>query len=85
MQNFKLLVKSFDARWTGTCPISCVFFTLIVSLKSFQEKLKRFMSCCSLSAECLITASSSAKRKFRKCFSRIVVLAFNLARLKNLP
>ena len=68
-----------------SCPVTCVFFRLILSLKYFQGELKRFMSCCSLFAECVVTAASSAQRKLRKCFSRILVLAFNLARLKNLP
>ena len=68
-----------------SCPVTCVFLRLIVSLKYLQGELKGFMCCCSLSAECVVTAASSAQRKLRKCFSRILVLAFNLARLKNLP
>ena len=68
-----------------SCPVTCVFLRLIVSLKYLQGELKGFMCCCSLSAECVVTAASSAQGKLRKCFSRILVLAFNLARLKNLP
>ena len=43
------------------------------------------MSFCSSSSVCLETAPSSAKRKSRKYCSLILVLAFNLARLKGLP
>ena len=68
-----------------SCPVTCVFFRLIVSLKHLQGELKRFMCCCTLSAECAVAAASSAQRKLRKRFSRILVLAFHLVRLKNLP
>ena len=68
-----------------SCPVTCVFFRLIVSLKYFQGELKRFMCCCTLSAECVVAAASSAQRKLRKRFSRILVLVFHLVRLKNLP
>ena len=67
MNNFNLLVKYFDARWTGDILChTCVFFRLIVSLKYFQGELKRFMCCCTLSAECVVAAASSAQRKLRK-------------------
>ena len=72
VNNFKFLVKYFDARRSGDI------------LSRYLVFLQRFMSCCSLSAEYVVTAASSAQRKLRKCFSRILVLAFNLTRLKNL-
>ena len=61
-----------------SCPVTCVFFRLIVSLKYLQRELKRFMCCCTLSAECVVAAASSAQRKLRKRFSRILVLAWHL-------
>ncbi|CAH3179952.1 unnamed protein product [Porites evermanni] len=66
MNNFKLLVKYFDARWTGDI-LSSYLFVVVYSQSVW------------------FSAASSAQRKLRKRFSRILVLAFHLVRLKNLP
>ena len=61
MNNFKLLVKYFDVRWTG----DILPQSLIGRPKSLQAALKRLMSFCSSSSECVIIATSSATSKGR--------------------
>ena len=68
-----------------SCPMTCVFFKLMVSLKSRQASLKQVMSCCRSSAEWAVTAASSAKRKSRRHRSWTLVLALSLERLKSFP
>lgn len=48
-----------------SCPITCVFLRLTVSPKSLQAELKRLVSYCSSSLECVTTAALSQK-EFRK-------------------
>ena len=52
-----------------SCSITCVFFRLMVSPKSWQTSLKWFMSCWRPPAEWAVTAASSAKRKSRRHFN----------------
>ena len=68
-----------------SCSMTCVSFKLMVSPKSWQASLKRVMSCCRSSAECAVTAASSAKRKSRRHRSWTLVLALSLERLKSFP
>ena len=66
-------------------PMTCAFFRLIVSPKSWQALLKQFMSFWTSSAEWATMAASSAKRKSHMHFSWTLVFALNLERLKNFP
>ena len=61
MNNFKLLVKYFDVRWTG----DILPQSLIGRPKSLQAALKWLMSFCSSSSECVIIATSSVTSKGR--------------------
>ena len=61
MNNFKLLVKYFDVRWTD----DILPQSLTGRPKSLQAALKRLMSFCSSSSECVIIATSLATSKGR--------------------
>ena len=86
MNNFNLLVKYFDARWTGDILSSYSCFLQVDSkseilagrAKAIHVLLHFIRRVCG-------RAASWAQRKLRKRFSRILVLAFHLVRLKNLP
>ena len=86
MNNFNLLVKYFDARWTGDILSSYLCFLQVDSkseilagrAKAIHVLLHFIRRVCG-------RAASWAQRKLRKRFSRILVLAFHLVRLKNLP
>ena len=61
-----------------SCPMTCVFFRLMVSPKSRQSLLKRVMSCWRSSDEWAVTAASSAQRKSHGHFSWTLEFALSL-------
>ena len=72
-------------RESTSCPMTCVFFRLMVSPKSRQALLKRVTSCWRSSAEWAVIVASYAKRKSRRHFSWTSKFALSLERLKSFP